>query len=402
MRTEELITRIAITLGALLLYRLGTYIPLPGIDAAVWEQFFRGQAGGVLGSLDLTSGGGIHRLAVFALNIVPYISAAVILQLATIVSARLRALARAGERGLARFNRGALYLTIALAALQALGIAVGLQNVRGVVAYPGGLFIVSTVITLTGGTLFLVWLSREITQRGIGNGIALLLFAGIVAELPAAIARMLEAVRQGLLAGNVLLALAVITAAVIVAVVMMERARRRIPTRYAQHQGSAQRPEGASELSLKLNAAGIIPVLLASWVLQIGLAAVSFFGVQAPSWIGSGRLLYLALYAALIVLAAFFYTALVLDPEEAAERLGKLGGAVPGVAPGEATAAFLDGIVSRTTLIGAGYLAAICLLPEILIGAMGVPAYVGGPSLLIVVCTALDLDAQVRGPQCQS
>jgi preprotein translocase subunit SecY len=394
--TDDLVRRIGLTLGALLLYRLGTYIPLPGIDAVVWEQIFRTQAGGVLGSLDLFAGGGVHRLAIFALNILPYVTAALILQLAMIVPQRLRTLAREGERGRAIIERRTRILATVLTALQALGIAVGLEGMRGVVAYPGWLFILSTVITLTGGMLFLVWLSSQITLRGIGNGVAVLIFAGIVAELPATIAQTLELGRQGLLPGNFLPALVLLVIAVITFVVVMERARRRIPIVYAARPGAASMPERRSDLSIKLNPAGVIPVTLASFFLTMMAALTIFFGGRIPPWLGAGRPLYLILYAALIILLAFLYTAFVLDPEDAADSLKRYGGAIPDIAPGEPTAAHLDQTVSRTTMLGAAYLTLVCLLPQIMIAATAVPFYFGGPSLLIVVGTALDLMAQVR------
>jgi preprotein translocase subunit SecY len=395
--TEGLGRRIALTLGALLLYRLGTYIPLPGIDPTVWDQVFQSQRGGILGSLDLLSGGGIHRLAIFALGIMPYVSAAIILQLAMIVSRRLRGLAREGERGRAVIERRTRYLAVALALIQAYGVAVGLEGVPGLVGYPGSLFILSTVVTLAGGTLFLIWLSSQITLRGIGNGVAVLLFVGLVTQLPATIAQTLELGRQGLLPSNALPALVLIVVAVTGFIVVMERARRRIPIQYAPRQGAEHVPQGQSDLSVKLNAAGVIPVTLASLVLTLTVVGANILGGQTPAWLGSGRPFYLILYAALIILFAFLYTAFVLDPEAAAESLKQLGGTIPGVEPGEATAAHLDQAISRTTLIGSAYLALVCLLPQIVIHVAAVPFYFGGPPLLIVVCTAVDLMAQVQG-----
>jgi preprotein translocase subunit SecY len=395
--SEKFIERVAITLGVLLLYRLGTYIPLPGINPLIWDEIYRSQAGAGLGSLNLLAGGGIHRLAIFALNIVPYVSAAIILQLAMLVSQRLRALARQGERGRAMIVRRTRYLTAGLAALQALGIASGLEGVGGVVANPGVLFTLSTVITLTGGTLILVWLSEQITLRGFGNGIALLLFTGIVAELPATVAQTLELGRHGMLSSNALIGLLVLVVAVTGAVVFMELARRRIPIRYAARAGGEPLPERGADLSLKLNGAGVVPLLLASWFLQVPLALASLIGLQNPTWLAAERPLYLILYAALIILCAYLYTAFVLDPEEAATTLNRTRGSIAGVAPGEPTIEHLDQIVSRTTAIGAAYLTLIALLPEIVLRVAAVPFYLGGTPLLIVVCTALDLNAQVRG-----
>jgi len=395
--TEELVRRIAFTLGALLLYRLGTYIPLPGVDPNVWDQIFRAQATGILGSLNLMAGGGIHRLAIFALNIMPYVTAAILLQLAMMVSQGLRALAPEGERGRAVIERRTRIVAVVLTAFQALGIAVGLQRVPGLVANPGPLFVVSTVVTLTGGMFFLIWLSSQITLRGIGNGIAVLLFAGIVAQLPATIAGALEFGRMGLVSSNALAALAATGIVATAFVVMMELARRRIPVEYAAGPGASPIRAGRSDLSLKLNPAGVIPVFLASFFLGMPVVVGTFIGVGEATWLRSGRPLYLIFYAALIILFAFLYTAFVLDPEEAAQGLGKRGGTIPGVEPGEPTAAHLDQTVSRTATIGAVYLALICLLPEFLVGTSEVPIYFGGTSVLLVACTALDLVAQVRG-----
>jgi preprotein translocase subunit SecY len=394
---EEFFGRVAITLGVLLLYRLGTYIPLPGINPAIWDEIYRSQAGAGLGSLNLLAGGGIHRLAIFALNIVPYVSAGIILQLAMLVSQRLRAAARQGERGRAAIVRRTRYLTAGLAALQAWGIAGGLQSVNGLVTNPGGLFTLSTVITLTGGALVLVWLSEQITLHGIGNGIALLLFTGIVAELPATVAQTLELGRQGRLSSNALVGLTVLVVAIIGAVVFMELARRRIPIRYVAREGAQPLPERGAGLSLKLNGAGVVPLLLASWFLQVPIALASFVGLQSPSWLAAERPLYLILYAALIILCAYLYAAFVLDPEEAATNLERTGGTIVGITPGEPTIEHLDQIVSRTTAIGAIYLTLIALLPEIVTSVAPVPFYLGGMPLLIVVCTALDLGAQARG-----
>jgi preprotein translocase subunit SecY len=395
MKTDELFGRIAFTLGALLLYRFGTYIPLPGIDPVAWEQIFRAQAGGALGSLNVLSGGAIHRLAIFAFNILPYLSASIIIQLMSLVTYNLKALKQQGERGRRITEQYTRSLAVLLAAFQAYGVATVLQDTAGVVTYPGLLFRLSTALTLTGGTLFLIWLSGQITQRGIGNGVALLLFSGIVAELPAALARAIEAGRQGLLSGSFLVTLMAIIIIATAFVAVVEQARRRLPVVYAMRREDARAQHGWSELKLKLNPAGVIPLLLASWFLQVPIAVANLIGVQGPAWLTGVRAPYLVLYAVLIVLLALLYTAWVLDPEEAAESLRRHGGSLPGIAPGEATAAHLDHVVSRTALIGAGYLALVCLLPEMLIAYAGAPFYFGGTSLLVVVCTALDLQAQL-------
>jgi preprotein translocase subunit SecY len=395
--TEELARRIAITVGALLLYRLGTYVPLPGVDPTIWDQIFRAEAGGILGSLNLMAGGGIHRMAIFALNVMPYLTAAIFLQLVMMVSRRLRALARTGEDGRASIERSTRTLAVVLSALQSLGIAFGLEGVPGLVAYPGWLFVTSTVITLTGGTLFLVWLSSQITLRGIGNGIALLLATGIVTQLPATVAGALELGRMGMVSGNALVAVAATVIVATAFVVVIELARRRIPVEYAARPGPSPARAGRSDLSLKLNPAGVIPVFLTSFFLGAPAAVGTFIGLGGSSSLGLSRPLYLILYAALIILFAFLYTAFVLDPEDAAENLRKRGGTIPGIEPGEPTAAYLDETVSRSATIGAIYLALICLLPEFLISTSAVPFYFGGTSLLLVVCTCLDLVAQVQG-----
>jgi preprotein translocase subunit SecY len=397
--TPSLAQRIAITIGLLLLFRLGEFIPLPGVNPDAWAALTRGEGSGVAGMLAASSGG-VRRLAIFALGLVPYVSAAVLLQLATVVSRKLRACARDGERGRATMVRNARYITVLLTAAQGWGIANGLEHVNGVVAHPGVLFRLSTVVTLTGGTMFLVWLAEQITARGIGNGIALILLTGIVTELPVEIARALEFMRQYRVASEQILAVALIVIAVTTVVVALELARRRLPVRYAARPvGTRQLDERKSDLSLKLNPAGIVPVLLASFLLSVLVAVLGFFIGFESSIVAQLRPAgptYLVLYALLIILCTFFYTASVLDPDESAENLRRLGGSLPGIAPGEPTAACLDLIVSRTTLIGAIYLALVCLLPDILIRTLQVPVYFGGTALLITVCALIDLRAQFR------
>jgi len=403
--TPSLAQRIAVTVGALLLFRLGEYIPLPGVNAEAWAMLARGEGSGIAGILAASSGG-VRRLAIFALGLVPYVSAAVLVQLATIVSPRLRARARDGERGRAAMIRYARYFTVLLTAAQAWGVANGLEHVSGVVAHPGPLFVLSTVVTLTGGTMFLAWLADQITARGIGNGIALILLTGIVAELPAEIAAALVFMRQYRVASEQIVVVAVIVIAVTAAVVAMELARRRLPILFsARVVGTHQLDERKSDLSLKLNPAGIVPVLLASFVMAILVTGIGFFAGFDSGLITQLRpanSVYLALYPLLIILGTFFYTASVLDPDESAENLRRLGGSFPGIAPGEPTAASLDRIVSRTTLLGAIYLALVCLLPDLLLRYLQVPVYFGGTALLITVCALIDLRAQfqaeVRSP----
>jgi preprotein translocase subunit SecY len=397
--TRDLAQRIAVTLGALLIYRLGQYIPLPGIDLDAWAMLSRSQGGGVVGALG-TFSGGARRMAICALGIVPYISAAVLVQLAAMVSHRVRAIARDGERGRRRMVRYARYLALLLTAFQAWGVAGGLEQVGGVVANPGPLFVASTVITLAGGTMFLVWLADQITVRGIGNGIALILLTGIVTQVPEAIAYTLELGRQGTLSPRQIAVLLFVVVAVTALVAAMELARRSVLVRYPARQvGSRQLDERLSDLALKLNPAGVVPVLLASFLLAILVGISGFvagFESDFVAQLRPGRTTFVIVYGVLIVFCTFLYAASVLDPEEAAEQLGRFGGVVPAVARGEATAAYLDHVVSRIVVVGAVYLALVCLLPEILIRAAPVPFYFGGVGILVVVCTIIDVEHQVR------
>ena len=404
-KAEELKKRIWFTLGALLVYRLGTYIPLPGIDPGQWEQIFRTQAGGILGMFNLFAGGGINRMAIFALNIMPYISASIIIQLMTTVSPTLENLKKEGEQGRKVINQYTRYLTVLLAAFQAYGISLGLEGAGSVVTSPGWFFRISTVITLTGGTVFLMWLGEQVTSRGVGNGISLIIFAGIVAELPSAIAGMLELGRQGALSTGVILIILVMAIAVIAFIVFMERAQRRLLIQYPKRQIGNRMFEGqSSHLPLKLNTSGVIPPIFASSLLLLPTTVANFNAGQGPEWLtlittqlGHGRPLFLILYVALIVFFAFFYTAIVFNPTETADNLKKHGGFIPGIRPGERTAEYIDYVLTRITVVGAAYLALVCLIPEILISYAAVPFYFGGTSLLIVVSVTMDTVAQIQG-----
>ncbi|MBN8976893.1 MAG: preprotein translocase subunit SecY [Xanthobacteraceae bacterium] len=404
-KADELKKRIWFTLGALIVYRLGTYIPLPGIDPGVWSQIFRTQAGGILGMFNMFSGGGIDRMAIFALNIMPYISASIILQLLTSVMPSLEALKKEGEAGRKIINQYTRYLTVVLAVLQAYGIAVGLQGAGNVVSQPGMFFLISTALTLTGGTMFLMWLGEQITARGIGNGISLIIMAGIVAELPSALASTLELGRQGALSTAVILAILVMAVAVIAIIVFVERAQRRLLIQYPKRQVGNKMFEGqSSHLPLKLNTSGVIPPIFASSLLLLPTTVANFNAGSGPEWLqwlntnlGHGRPLYLALYLGLILFFTFFYTAVVFNPTETADNLKKHGGFIPGIRPGERTAEYIDYVLSRITVIGAIYLALVCLVPEILISYASVPFYFGGTSLLIVVSVTMDTVAQVQG-----
>src|SRR3981189_1830285 len=405
-KAEELKKRIWFTLGALLVYRFGTYIPLPGIDPSAWDQIFRSQAGGILGMFNMFSGGGIHRMAIFALNIMPYISASIIIQLMTTVSPTLEQLKKEGEQGRKVMNQYTRYLTVLLACFQSYGIAVGLEGAGSVVTDPGWFFRIGTMITLTGGTMFLMWLGEQITSRGIGNGISLIILAGIVAELPSALASMLELGRQGALSTGLILVVIVMAVAVIAFIVFMERAQRRLLIQYPKRQvGNRMFGGESSHLPLKLNTSGVIPPIFASSLLLLPLTTAGLQGARGdPGWlgwfsqqIGHGRPLYIVLYAALIVFFCFFYTAIVFNPTETADNLKKHGGFIPGIRPGERTAEYIDYVLSRITVLGAIYLAIVCLIPEILISYASVPFYFGGTSLLIVVSVTMDTVAQVQG-----
>ncbi len=404
-KADELKKRIWFTLGALLVYRLGTYIPLPGINPEQLAQVFKQQQAGWLGLFNMFSGGAVGRLAIFALNIMPYISASIILQLMTTMSPKLEALKKEGEAGRRQINQYTRYLTVVLALFQAWGIAVGLQGSDRLVLDPGPFFLVSTVITLTGGTLFLMWLGEQITSRGIGNGTSLIIFAGIVAELPGAMAGMFQLGREGALSTLVILGVMVMAVFVVAFIVFMERAQRRILINYPKRNVGNRVYDGSTSfLPLKLNTAGVIPPIFASSLLLLPATVAGFAQASGPQWLqtlntymGHGRPLYMLSYALLIIFFAFFYTAIVFNPVETADNLKKQGGFIPGIRPGERTSDFIDKVLSRITVVGAAYLTAICLLPEFLMSAANLPYYFGGTSLLIVVSVTMDTVAQVHG-----
>ncbi len=405
-KAEELKKRIWFTLAALVIYRLGTYIPLPGIDPAAFEASFTGHKQGVLELFNMFSGGAVQRMAIFALNIMPYISASIIIQLMTSVVPSLETLKKEGEAGRKVINQYTRYLTVLLAAFQAYGISVGLEGQNGVVAEPGVFFRITTVLTLMGGTMFLMWLGEQITSRGIGNGSSLIIFAGIIAAFPAAIANTLELGRQGAISTPLILVVIVMAVAVIAFIVFMERAQRRVLITYPKRQVGNRMFEGqTSFLPLKLNTSGVIPPIFASSLLLLPTTVANFAQMNGGTgWIstiasllGHGRPLYMVLYVFLIVFFAFFYTAVVFNPVETADNLRKHGGFIPGVRPGERTAQYIDAILTRITVLGAGYLAIICLLPELLISYAALPFYFGGTSLLIVVSVTMDTVAQIHG-----
>jgi preprotein translocase subunit SecY len=404
-KAEDLKKRIWFTLGALLVYRLGTYIPLPGINPEALAQAFNQAQTGLLGLFNMFAGGAVGRMAIFALGIMPYISASIIIQLLTTVVPTLEQLKKEGEQGRKRINQYTRYLTVVLALFQAYGISVGLEAATNVVIDSGWFFRFTTTVTLVGGTMFLMWLGEQITARGIGNGISLIIFAGIVAELPMAIAGTLELGRQGAISTVLILGVIILAVVVIAFIVFMERAQRRLLIQYPKRQMGNRVFQGeSSHLPLKLNTSGVIPPIFASSLLLIPATLTSFTSAGAPEWLGTinvlvghGQPLYMALYAALIAFFAFFYTAIVFNPTETADNLKKHGGFVPGIRPGERTAEYIDYVLTRITVVGAAYLVVVCLLPEVLISATGMPFYFGGTSLLIVVSVTMDTVAQIQG-----
>src|SRR6266851_2764941 len=404
-KATELKNRIWFTLGALVIYRLGTYIPLPGIDPQILQEIVKHNAGGILGMVDMFSGGALGRMTIFALNIMPYISASIIVKLMTAVSPHLEALKKEGEAGRKKINQYTRYGTVGLAAFQAYGIAVGLESQAGVVHDPGLFFRFVTIVTPVGGTLFLMWLGEQITARGVGNGVSLIIFAGIVAALPNALIQTLELGRTGALSALFIIALAVGVVLVVSVVVFVETAQRRIVVQYPKRQvGNKMYGGEASHLPLKINTSGVIPPIFASSLLLFPATIASFQGnagepgwVQwIAAWLGHGQPLYLLAYIGLIVFFCFFYTTVVFNPTDTADNLKKNGGFVPGIRPGKNTADYLEYILNRLTVIGALYLSAVCILPELLIARGGVPFYFGGTSLLIVVSVTLDTVTQIQ------
>ena len=409
-KATELKKRIFFTLAALVVYRIGTYIPVPGVDGAVLEQIFNQQSGGVLDMLNMFAGGALGRMSIFALNIMPYISASIIMQLMTAVSPKLEALKKEGESGRKKINQYSRYLTVVLATAQAYGVAIGIENMGGAggtsaVIEPGMTFRLITVITLVGGTMFLMWLGEQITARGVGNGISLIIFAGIVAELPSALVSTLELGRTGALSTIIIIGFLVMAVAVIAFIVFMERAQRRLLIQYPKRQMGTRMVGGeSSHLPLKLNTAGVIPPIFASSLLLMPLTVAQFTASGGgPEWLtlittqlAHGQPLYIALYMGMIVFFCFFYTAIVFNPEETADNLKKYGGFIPGIRPGKNTAEYLDFVLTRLTVVGSIYIAAVCLLPELLLLESNVPFYFGGTSLLIVVTVTMDTVAQIH------
>ncbi|MDB3955079.1 preprotein translocase subunit SecY [Alphaproteobacteria bacterium] len=407
-KAKELKKKILFTLAALIVYRLGTYIPLPGIDSQALNDIFQQNAGGILGMFDMFSGGALSRMTIFALNIMPYISASIIIQLMTTVSPHLGALKKDGDAGRKTIIQYTRYGTVFLAAVQGLGIASGLENLTSssgpAVMDPGLMFKFTTVVSLTGGTVFLMWLGEQITARGIGNGISLIIMAGIVANLPVSLVSTLELGKTGALSGLFIVFLLLMSVAVIAFIVFVERAQRRLLIQYPKRQVGMKVFQGdSSHLPLKINTAGVIPPIFASSILLLPVTAMSFNAGSGPSWmldatalLGRGQPLYMALYIAAIMFFSFFYTSIVFNPEDTADNLKKNGGFIPGIRPGQNTTLYIDHVLTRLTVVGALYLSLVCILPEILIAKYAVPFYFGGTSLLIVVNVTMDTVAQIH------
>jgi preprotein translocase subunit SecY len=401
----DLKRRLLFLLGALIVFRIGSFIPVPGIDPEQLAELFRSQRGGILDMFNMFSGGALSRFTIFALGIMPYISASIIMQLMAVVSPTLEALKKEGESGRRKITQYTRYFTFGLALFQSMGIAIALESQRGLVIDPGIAFRIVTMLTLTTGTMFLMWLGEQITERGIGNGISLIIFAGIAAGLPQAVAGTLELVRTG--AFSILVALVIFALVLLVTafVCFVERGQRRILVNYAKRQvGNKIYGGQSSHLPLKINMSGVIPPIFASSIILFPATLVGWFGAaEGMNWLKTvsgtlspGQPIYVMLYASAIIFFCFFYTALVFNPKETADNLKKSGAFVPGIRPGDQTARHIEKIMMRLTLGGAIYVTLVCLLPEFLILKWNVPFYFGGTSLLIIVVVTMDFMSQVQ------
>jgi preprotein translocase subunit SecY len=409
-KATDLKKRLWFTLGALIVFRLCSFVPLPGIDPIQLQLLFDQTRGGVLDFVNMFSGGALERMSIVALNIMPYITASIIVQLMTSLSPSMAQLKKEGESGRKKINQYTRYGTVALTLFQGYGIAVGLEGWgagqgASAVLDPGWFFRITTMITLLGGTMFLMWLGEQITARGIGNGISLIIMAGIVATLPGALAGLFEQGRTGAMSGIVILAIILAVILVIAFICFMERAQRRILVQYPKRQVGNRMSQGeSSHLPLKLNTAGVIPPIFASSLLLMPLTVAQFAGQNSQNeWmiavttaLQHGSPLYMSLYAFGIIFFCFFYTAVVFNPEETADNLKRQGGFIPGIRPGEKTTQYLDYVLTRITVVGAAYLTLICLIPEFLISSFALPFYFGGTSLLIVVNVTMDTVAQIQ------
>ena len=400
---SDLKNRIIFTVFILCVYRFGTYVPLPGIDPEALQSLMETKQRGLLGMFNIFSGGAVSRMAIFALGIMPYISSSIIIQLLTGVSETFKNLKNQGEIGRKKITQYTRYGTALLAAVQGYGVSVGLENSGTVVTDPGFYFKLTTVITLVAGTIFLMWLGEQITQRGIGNGISLIIFSGIVAEIPRALASTFELGRTGALSATTILFLFALVIFTVMFIVFIERAIRKILINYPKRQMGTKIYGGeSSHLPLKINTAGVIPAIFASALLLLPITFSNFGFSDSDTFIdfsslfSQGKPLYMLLYASGIIFFSFFYTSIVFNPKETAENLRKHGGYVPGVRPGERTAYFIEDILTKLTTIGAAYLTLVCLMPEFLIAKYPIPFYLGGTSILIVVVVAMDTVSQVQ------
>jgi preprotein translocase subunit SecY len=401
-KATELRQRIFFTLGALVVARMGTYIPMPGIDPAQLAQMMQHQSGGVLDVFNVLAGGAIGRMAIFALGIMPYISASIIMQLMTSVFPELDALKKEGAAGTKIMNQYTRYGTVGLAAIQALGIAIGLEHTGNVVMDPGWFFRIEAMVTLTSGTVLLMWIGEQITARGIGNGISLIIFAGIVARFPAYFGQIFESARTGAMSPLAVLALLFGAVALVGFIVFVERAQRRLLVQYPKRQvGNRMFGGESSHLPLKLNVSGVIPPIFASSILLMPTTVATFYATSISGWaqtlvtyLSPGRPVYETLYALMILFFTFFYTSVVFNPEETAENLKKYGGFIPGIRPGKKTAEYIDYVLTRTTVIGAIYLVIVCLVPELARSEIAIA--LGGTSILIMVSVTMDTVAQIQ------
>ena len=408
-KADELKKRLWFTVFALIVFRLGTFIPLPGIDPNVLSDIFARNSGGILGMFNMFAGGALERMTIFALNIMPYISASIIIQLGQSVIPSLAALKKEGEAGHRKITQMTRYLTVLITVVQGYGIAVGWQSMTGsagisAVVNPGFVFIFTTVVSLVGGTMFIVWLGEQITSRGVGNGSSLIITVGIIANIPSALAQTFELGRVGSMSLGVIALLMIMVLLLIYVIVLVERAQRKITIQYPKRQvGMRMTAAESSHLPLKINPTGVIPPIFASSLLLLPITIANLSAENGPAWVqtlsqllGHGQPLYLGLYAFLIAFFAFFYTAVVFNPEDTADNLKKHGGFIAGIRPGKNTAEYLDYVITRLTVLGAFYLVALCILPEILISKLSVPFVLGGTTLLIVVQVTMDFVGQLQ------
>ena len=403
LQSNDLRNRILFTLVILAIYRLGTFVPLPGIDPNQLQTLMEGNQKGLLGMFNVFAGGAISRMAIFALGIMPYISSSIIVQLLTGVSDYFKNLKNQGEIGRKKITQITRYGTVLLATVQGYGLAVGLESSSNLVINPGSFFKITTVTTIVAGTMFLMWLGEQITQRGIGNGISLIIFSGIVAEIPRALVTTFELGKTGAISGFIIFLIFLIMILTIMFIVFMERALRKILINYPKRQmGNKMYGGDSSHLPLKINSAGVIPAIFASALLLLPVTFSNFnlssneTFLNISSYFSQGQPLYMLLYASGIIFFTFFYTSIVFNPNETAENLRKYGGFIPGIRPGESTAIYIDNILTKLTTIGSLYLAAVCLLPEVLIANYPIPFYLGGASVLIVVVVAIDTVTQIQ------